>query len=85
MDGTEDQDPSWYRSLLHDEGLASTHLTAKERSELLGYCGVSQLRAALQKLQYEHMLADYSEVMGKLRAKLQEVEPNVQVNASGFA
>ncbi|KAK9800287.1 hypothetical protein WJX73_004134 [Symbiochloris irregularis] len=73
-----DHDANWYRNLFLDESIASVRLTEKERSGLVNLCGLSALRAALHKLQYEHMLTDYSEVMGKLRAKLQEVGPSVQ-------
>lgn len=41
--------------------------------------GMQQLRHALEKLQYQHLLAEYSDVMGKLRRKLQEAQPAAQV------
>ena len=49
---------------------------------MLEMCGVRRLRAALQKLQLEHMLAHHSAVLVKLQAKLAEILPTVEVCAS---
>ncbi|KAK9814910.1 hypothetical protein WJX73_001781 [Symbiochloris irregularis] len=75
--GGNDHSPAWYRSLL-DDCAACGHLTRKELTELRNMSGMPKLRQALEKLQYQHLLTSYSDVMGKLRLKLQEAQPIAQ-------
>ena len=64
----------WYMQLC-----TARSLTKEEQESMLAMCGTACLLKALQKLQFEHMLAHHSEMMAKLKAKLAELLPHTQV------
>ncbi|KAK9828187.1 hypothetical protein WJX74_002331 [Apatococcus lobatus] len=70
MDASE----AWYESLCR-----APQLTEEQQLDMQNMCGIPRLLTALQKLQFEHMLAHHSEMMAKLQSKLQEILPRVKV------
>ena len=70
LDASED----WWEALC-----SANQLSQEEQEDMLSMCGIPRLLAALQKLQFEHMLAHHSEMMAKLQSKLQEILPRVKV------
>ena len=69
-----DASEEWYESLCR-----APQLEEEEQLDMLNLCGIPRLLAALQKLQFEHMLARHSQMMAKLQSKLHEILPRVKV------